>query len=76
MSEQIIGKAVYAGLMNAQQAAEALGLKVATLRQWIWLGKIPIVRIGRAVRIEATAIEDLIARGRVPACTRSRRTGT
>jgi excisionase family DNA binding protein len=48
-------------------AAEQLGLKPATVRDWIYQRKIPFVKLGRAVRISEDTIRLLIERGTVPA---------
>jgi excisionase family DNA binding protein len=54
-------------LLTLPEAAERLGLKVATLRFWVWQRKIEIVRVGRAVRVREDVIKRLIERGTVPA---------
>ena len=54
-------------LLTLPQAAERLGLKVATLRFWVWQRKIEIVRVGHAVRISEDVVKRLIERGTVPA---------
>ena len=54
-------------LLSIPQAAESLGLKVPTIRDWIYRRKIEFVRIGRAVRIRESAIREIIDRGTVPA---------
>jgi len=53
-------------LLALPEAADKLGLKVATLRFWVWRRKIESVRIGRAVRIREEAIRRLIEQGTVP----------
>jgi len=50
-----------------KMAAEQLGLKVATLRFWVWQRKIEIVRVGRAVRVSDDVVKRLIEEGTVPA---------
>jgi excisionase family DNA binding protein len=58
---------------NAEQvhtlpvAAERLGLQLSTLRFWVWARKIPYVKVGRAVRIRESTIQQIIDRGTVPA---------
>ncbi len=54
-------------LLTVQQAAELLGLKVATIRAWVSRRKLPRVNCGRAVRIPAAAITEFIERNTVPA---------
>ena len=52
-------------LLTVKQAAEALGLKVATIRAWVSRRKLPRVNCGRAVRIPADAIAQFIERNTV-----------
>lgn len=47
-------------LLTAEEVAEILRLSVRTVRRQIASGKLPIVRIGRAVRIRPEAVEALI----------------
>jgi excisionase family DNA binding protein len=54
-------------LLTVKQAADALGLKVATIRAWVSRRKLPRVNCGRAVRIPADAIAQFIERNTVPA---------
>jgi excisionase family DNA binding protein len=54
-------------LLTVQQAADALGLKVSTIRAWVSRRKLPRVNCGRAVRIPAQAIADFIERNTIPA---------
>jgi excisionase family DNA binding protein len=54
-------------LLTVKQAADALGLKVATIRAWILRRKLPRVNCGRAVRIPADAIAEFIERNTIPA---------
>ena len=54
-------------LLRLEEAAERLGLKLSTLRFWVWQRKIEVVRVGRAVRVREDAIERLIVKGTVPA---------
>lgn len=55
-------------LLSVPEAAEALGLRRATIRAWIYRRKIPYVRVnGRAVRILSAEVDRIIARGTVPA---------
>jgi excisionase family DNA binding protein len=57
---------------TVREAAEELGLSVATIRAWIQQRKICYVRLGRAVRIPASEIRRLIERGTVPATSGER----
>ena len=54
-------------LLTLKESADWLGLRVPTLRDWIWRRKIPYVKLGRSVRIAEETIEQLIAEGTVPA---------
>jgi excisionase family DNA binding protein len=54
-------------LLTLPEAAEQLGLKVATLRFWVWQRNIEIVRVGRAVRVSDDVVKRLIEEGTVPA---------
>jgi excisionase family DNA binding protein len=54
-------------LLTVKQAADALGLKVATIRAWISRRKLPRVNCGRAVRIPEAAITEFIQKNTVPA---------
>lgn len=56
-----------AQLLTVKQAAELLGLKVATIRAWLLRRKLPRVNCGRAVRIPAEAIAQFIERNTIPA---------
>lgn len=54
-------------LLTVAEAAEALSLKVSTVRAWLARRKLPRVNCGRAVRIPAEAIEKFITENTVPA---------
>jgi excisionase family DNA binding protein len=54
-------------LLTVAQAARILSLREGTLRVWIAARRIPVVRLGRAVRIPEKAVEDLIAANTIPA---------
>lgn len=55
-------------LLTVTEAAERLGVKVATVRCWIWQRRIEHVKVGgRSVRVRDSAITELIERGTVPA---------
>lgn len=49
-------------LLSAEAVGELLSVSVRTVRRMIAAGEIPIVRIGRAVRIRRVDIEALIGR--------------
>jgi excisionase family DNA binding protein len=54
-------------LLTCAAAAQQLGLKEATIRAWIATRRIPSVKLGRAVRVPAGAVDDLIRRNTIPA---------
>ena len=49
-------------LLSAEAVGELLSVSVRTVRRMIASGEIPIVRIGRAVRVRRVDIEALIGR--------------
>lgn len=52
-------------LLNEREAAETLGLKVATLRRWRWAGKPPrFLKIGSAVRYDPQVLAEFIEAAR------------
>lgn len=51
-------------LLTIDQAAEVLTLSPWTIRAWIKAGRLPVVRLGRRIAIERTALESLINAGR------------
>jgi excisionase family DNA binding protein len=54
-------------LLTVAETAEALNIKIATVRAWLLRRKLPRVNCGRAVRIPADAITKFIERNTVPA---------
>ena len=54
-------------LLTIQETAEALRMKVSTIRAWILRRKINSFRVGRAVRISAEEIERVLHEGLRPA---------
>ena len=54
-------------LLTVKQAAEELGLSDRTIWAWVYARKLGVVRLGRAVRIPQTAIDELIEFGTIPA---------
>jgi excisionase family DNA binding protein len=53
-------------LLTLSEAAACLGLKVSTVRFWVWQRRIEHVKVGRAVRIRDSVVKELIERGTVP----------
>ena len=59
------GAAPRTRLLNEHEAAQALGLKVATLRRWRWAGKPPgFLKIGSAVRYDPADLATFIEAAR------------
>jgi excisionase family DNA binding protein len=54
-------------LLTVAEAAEALNLRISTIRAWLLRRRLPRVNCGRSVRIPAEAIERFIERNTVPA---------
>ncbi len=59
----------YQELLKAQEAAQLLNVSVNTIRMWIWQRRLPVVRLGRAVRLRRGDLEQLIERNREEAIT-------
>jgi excisionase family DNA binding protein len=57
-------------LLTAREAAAFLGLSANTIRQWIWQRRLPVVRLGWAVRLRREDLEQLIKRSREEAIVR------
>ena len=47
-------------LLDIREVSELLSIKQSTLRAWIFAGKLPVVRLGRLVRIRESALADWI----------------
>jgi excisionase family DNA binding protein len=54
-------------LLTVPEAASEMGLSARTVWAWVYARKLGVVRLGRAVRIPRTAIEELINAGSIPA---------
>ncbi len=54
-------------LLTVAETAEALNLKISTVRAWLARRKLPRVNCGRAVRIPAEAVERFISENTIPA---------
>jgi excisionase family DNA binding protein len=54
-------------LLTVTEVAQALGLKPATIRAWLYRRRLPCVHCGRAVRVPAGAIAQFIERNTIPA---------
>ncbi len=51
-------------LLTIEEAAERLNVSVRNVREHIYRRRLPIVKIGRLVRIEEAELEAFIERGR------------
>jgi len=49
--------------VNANDAAEILGVHPETLRRWVREGRIPAVKVGARLRISRATINDLLTHG-------------
>lgn len=63
-------------LLRVTEVAERLALSPFTVRNWIAAGRLPVVRLGRAVRIRAEDVEALVRFGGMPGGRHVRRLGT
>jgi len=52
--------------LTSQQAADALGLSVHTIRGWTAERRITVVKLGRAVRIPSSEIDRLLNESVIP----------
>lgn len=53
-------------LLTVRQVADHLGLREGTIYEWVAARRLPVVRLGRSVRIPAAAVATLIAENTVP----------
>lgn len=53
-------------LLTVEEAAERLNVSVRNIRHQIFQRRLPVVKIGRLVRVDERDLEALIERGRVP----------
>ncbi len=51
-------------LYDVKQAGVFLGVSAWTVRELIWAGKLPHVRVGRLIRLDLRDLESFIARNR------------
>jgi excisionase family DNA binding protein len=54
-------------LLSVTEFADAIGLKPKTVRQWVWMRRVPYVRVGRSIRFRTETAEEILKRGSVPA---------
>lgn len=50
-----------------EEVAEKLGIKVSTVRRWIFDRRLSVIKLGRSVRIPATEVDRIIRTGIRPA---------
>jgi excisionase family DNA binding protein len=53
-------------LLTVREASQQLGLHESTIRKWIMSRRLGACKIGRAVRIPASTVQNLINRGYKP----------
>ncbi len=54
-------------LLDVNEASVMLGLKPSTLYQWAYERRIPVVKLGRALRFRISTIQKLISDSERPA---------
>jgi excisionase family DNA binding protein len=54
-------------LLTVAEVALRLGIRPGTARLWLAQRRLPVVRLGRAVRIPESAVVDMIERNTIPA---------
>ncbi len=65
MSRPEQGRSRSSRLLTIAEAAERLSVSVRNIRHQIYLRRLPIVKVGRLVRIDERDLERFIERGRV-----------
>ena len=63
-------------LLTVDQAAERLGTTVRFIRRLRTEGRIPVIKLGKHIRIDSTDLDDFITAGRQEAWNSTRRDGT
>lgn len=54
-------------MLTVAETAAVLGLAEKTIRNWLYLRRLPSVRVGRAVRVPFVVVAQLLDEGAVPA---------
>jgi excisionase family DNA binding protein len=54
------------GLLTVKEAANFLAVSTSTLYGWVYLRRIPFVKVGRALRFELAALQEFIQSNRFP----------
>jgi excisionase family DNA binding protein len=55
------------GLITVQEAAKFLAVSTSTLYGWVYLRRIPFVKVGRALRFELPELQKFVQSNRFPA---------
>ncbi|MGH9405261.1 MAG: helix-turn-helix domain-containing protein [Terriglobia bacterium] len=55
-------------LLKVEEFAAELNVRPSTVRRWVLLHKVLVIKISRAVRIPRTEVDRLISEGSRPAC--------
>jgi excisionase family DNA binding protein len=58
------------GLITVQEAAKFLAVSISTLYGWVYLRRIPFVKVGRALRFELAELQKFVQSNRVPASSK------
>ena len=51
--------------LGTKEFAEYLGLPINTLRSWVWMRKIPYIKLGRTVKFDLRDIDEWIRERKV-----------
>jgi len=54
-------------LLRVSEVARELALEESTIRKWVFQRRLPVVRLGRSIRIKKTDVEELMKKGLRPA---------
>jgi excisionase family DNA binding protein len=54
-------------LLTVEEFADAVGMSPKTIRQWVWMRRVPFLRVGRAIRFRPSTVEEILKRSEVPA---------
>lgn len=54
------------GLLTVNETAERLGIRPVTVREWLARRKLPMVKVGRCVRVPSEAVAEYIQRNTIP----------
>jgi excisionase family DNA binding protein len=58
------------GLITVQDAAKFLAVSTSTLYGWVYLRRIPFVKVGRALRFELAELQKFVQSNRFPALSK------